>query len=56
MSIKFHLPDFCGNYKMNLTFIDEIKAHPEYFYDGKNSLLLRLLSTCRMERCPIRIK
>lgn len=34
MSINFHLPDFCGNYRMNLTFIDGIKAHPEFFYDG----------------------
>ncbi len=34
MSIKFHLPDFCGNYKMNLYIIDLLKEHPEYFYDG----------------------
>lgn len=34
MSIYFHLPDFCGNYRMNLIFIDEIKIHPELFYDG----------------------
>ncbi|WP_432649317.1 hypothetical protein [Huintestinicola sp.] len=34
MSINFHLPDFCGNYKMNLAFIDAIKERPELFYDG----------------------
>lgn len=33
MSINFHLPDFCGNYKMNLAFIDAIKERPELFYD-----------------------
>lgn len=34
MSINFHLPDFCGNYKMNLAFIDAIKERPELFYDN----------------------
>lgn len=34
MSINFHLPDFCGNYKMNLAFADAIKERPELFYDG----------------------
>lgn len=33
MSIKFHLPDFCGNIKMNLYIADELKEHPEHFYD-----------------------
>ena len=33
MSIKFHLPDFCGNYKMNLYLADTLNEHPEYFYD-----------------------
>ena len=32
--IKFHLPDFCGNYRMNLYIADMLKNHPEYFYDG----------------------
>ncbi|MGN1137418.1 MAG: hypothetical protein ACI4SF_14515 [Oscillospiraceae bacterium] len=34
MSIKFHLPDFYGNIKMNLAFADMIKEKPQYFYDG----------------------
>lgn len=34
MKIKYHLPDFYGNYKMNLFFADEIKRHPEYFFDN----------------------
>ncbi len=34
MSIKFHLPDFCGNYKMNLYIADMIKEKPELFYDN----------------------
>lgn len=33
MSIKFHLPDFVGNIRMNLWIIDKLKEHPEYFYD-----------------------
>lgn len=33
MSIKFHLPDFVGNYKMNLYIIDMLKESPKYFYD-----------------------
>ena len=33
MSINFHLPDFCGNYKMNLYLADTLNEHPEYFYD-----------------------
>lgn len=33
MSINFHLPDFCGNYKMNLAFADALSEHPELFYD-----------------------
>ena len=32
--INFHLPDFCGNYRMNLYIADLLKSHPEYFYDG----------------------
>lgn len=31
--IKFHLPDFAGNYKMNLYLADKIKENPEFFYD-----------------------
>lgn len=34
MDIKFHLPDFCGNIRMNLFIADELKRHPEIFYDG----------------------
>jgi len=34
MSIKFHLPDFCGNFRMNLVFADALKAQPELFYDN----------------------
>ncbi|MDE6593173.1 MAG: hypothetical protein K2K57_08950 [Oscillospiraceae bacterium] len=34
MSINFHLPDFCGNYKMNLFTADLLQSHPEYFYPG----------------------
>lgn len=34
MSIKFHLPDFYGNYKMNLQFADLLKNKPELFYDN----------------------
>lgn len=34
MPIKFHLPDFCGNYKMNLCVADLLKERPELFYDG----------------------
>lgn len=33
MKIKFHLPDFYGNIKMNLAFADMIKERPEYFRD-----------------------
>lgn len=32
--IKFHLPDFFGNIRMNLLFADEIKRNPQYFYDN----------------------
>lgn len=34
MSIRFHLPDFYGNYKMNIQFADLLKNKPELFYDG----------------------
>ncbi len=34
MKIKFHLPDFYGNYRMNLLFADEIRHRPEFFYDN----------------------
>ncbi|MGN0665772.1 MAG: hypothetical protein ACI4KF_04525 [Huintestinicola sp.] len=33
MKIKFHLPDFYGNIKMNLAFADLLKEKPQYFYD-----------------------
>lgn len=33
MKIKYHLPDFYGNIRMNLFFADEIKRHPKYFFD-----------------------
>ena len=32
MKIKFHIPDFYGNYKMNLLIADQIKRNPQYFY------------------------
>ncbi len=34
MKIKFHLPDFYGNCKMNLLFADEIRRNPQYFFDN----------------------
>ncbi len=34
MQIKFHLPDFYGNIKMNIAFIDKIKTNPELFRDN----------------------
>ena len=34
MKIKFHLPDFYGNIRMNLAFADLLKSNPEYFYDN----------------------
>lgn len=34
MNINFHLPDFCGNYKMNLFIADLISEKPGLFYDG----------------------
>lgn len=34
MTVNFHLPDFCGNYKMNLAFADMLKEKPELFYDN----------------------
>ncbi len=33
MSIDFHLPDFCGNFRMNLYIIDLLAKHKELFYD-----------------------
>lgn len=32
--VKFHIPDFIGNYKVNLAVIDKYIANPEYFIDG----------------------
>ena len=32
--INFHIPDFSGNWRMNLYIIDLLAKHPEYFYDG----------------------
>ena len=34
MNAKFHIPDFFKHADLNLTLIDKIKEHPEYFYDG----------------------
>ncbi|MCM1579643.1 MAG: hypothetical protein NC078_12690 [Ruminococcus sp.] len=34
MTVNFHLPDFCGNYKMNLFVADLLESRPEYFYPG----------------------
>lgn len=30
--IKFHLPDFCGNFRMNLYFADLLESSPDLFY------------------------
>lgn len=34
MKMKFHIPDFYMHWELNLNFIDLIKEHPEFFYDG----------------------
>ena len=34
MKARFHLPDFSGNFKLNLLFVDMVKNHPEYFREG----------------------
>ena len=34
MRVRFHLPDFSGNFKLNLLFADLLKNHPEYFREG----------------------
>ena len=34
MNAKFHIPDFFKHADLNLSLIDKIKEHPEYFYDG----------------------
>lgn len=34
MQMKFHIPDFNQHASLNLNFIDMLKEHPEYFYDG----------------------
>lgn len=34
MKMKFHIPDFYLHFDLNLSLIDLINEHPEYFYDG----------------------
>ena len=34
MRARFHLPDFSGNFKLNLLLIELLKQHPEYFREG----------------------
>ncbi len=33
MKARFHIPDFAKHWDINLTLIDMIKQHPEYFYE-----------------------
>lgn len=34
MRVRFHLPDFSGNFKLNLMFTEMLKNRPEYFREG----------------------
>lgn len=34
MAIKFHIPDFLNNYRVNIAVIDKLITEPEYFIDG----------------------
>lgn len=34
MRVRFHLPDFSGNYKLNLLFAEMLKHKPEFFREG----------------------
>ena len=34
MKVRFHLPDFSGNFKLNLLFADMLKNRPDFFREG----------------------
>lgn len=34
MRVRFHLPDFSGNFKLNLLFAEMLKHKPEFFREG----------------------
>lgn len=34
MRVRFHLPDFSGNFKLNLLFAEMLKHRPEFFREG----------------------
>lgn len=34
MNARFHIPDFYTHVDLNLYLIDQLKNHPEYFFDG----------------------
>ena len=34
MRVRFHLPDFSGNFKLNLLFSELLERNPEYFREG----------------------
>ena len=34
MKARFHLPDFSGNFKLNLLFADMLKNRPDFFREG----------------------
>ena len=34
MRVCFHLPDFSGNFKTNLLFVELLEQHPEFFREG----------------------
>lgn len=34
MKVRFHLPDFSGNYRLNLMFTEMLSRHPELFREG----------------------
>lgn len=34
MRVRFHLPDFSGNFKLNFLFAETLKHRPEFFREG----------------------
>lgn len=34
MRVRFHLPDFSGNFKLNLLFAELLERNPEFFREG----------------------
>ena len=34
MRVRFHLPDFSGNFKLNLMFAEMLKHRPDLFREG----------------------